>query len=146
MSHSKRTLLFHKIQVLSSMVALIQDSRSLANSVQREDRVLYSMEEILMKLGLSQNEIKIYVYLYKNGIKKAKEIAKNQKISRTQIYHLLNSLQNKGMITVIPGRVTKFQGTEFEKALDILLDNEIRRFEELQLMRAELNELWRRNF
>ena len=128
------------------MVALIQTPTSLENDVQRNEHIFYSIQQVLTKLGLTQNEVKIYQYLNENGLKKAKEIAKNQKISRTQIYHLLNSLQNKGLITVISGRVTKFQGTEFEKTLDLLFDNEIKRFEELQLMRNELNELSRGNF
>ncbi len=128
------------------MVALIQTPTSLENDVQRNEHIFYSIQQVLTKLGLTQNEVKIYQYLNENGLKKAKEIALSQKISRTQIYHLLNSLQNKGLITVISGRVTKFQGTEFEKTLDLLFDNEIKRFEELQLMRNELNELSRGNF
>ncbi len=99
-----------------------------------------------MKLGLSQNESKVYIYLNKNGSKKAKEIAQNQKIARTQTYHLLTELQNRGIVTVISDRITKYEGIEFERVLDILINNELKRIEEIQLMRSELSELWKANF
>jgi len=41
---------------------------------------------------------------------------------------------------------TKFEGIEFEKALDILINNELKRIEKLQLMRIELSELCKANF
>jgi len=44
------------------------------------------------------------------------------------------------MITVISDRITKFEGIEFEKVLDILINNELKKFEEFQLMRSELSE------
>ena len=50
------------------------------------------------------------------------------------------------METVISNRITKFVGIEFEKKLDILINNEQKRIEELQLMRNELCELWKANF
>ena len=62
------------------------------------------------------------------------------------IYYLLISLQNKKMITMISNRITKFEGIEFEKILDILINNELKRIAELQLMRSELSELWKVNF
>ena len=50
------------------------------------------------------------------------------------------------MITVISNRITKFEGIEFEKILDILINNELKRIAELQLMRSELSELWKADF
>ncbi len=50
------------------------------------------------------------------------------------------------METVISDRITKFVGIEFGKILDILINNEQKRIEELPLMRSELCELWKANF
>jgi len=127
-------------------MALVEIPTPFDSNVKRYEKTSNSVREILKKLGLTQNESNVYLYLNKNGSKKAKEIAQNQKIPRTQTYHLLTALQNKGMITVISDRITKFQGIEFEKALDILINNELKRIEELQLMRDELSELWKANF
>ncbi len=127
-------------------MALVEIQKPFDRNVERYEKISNSVQEILKKLGLTQNESKVYIYLSKNGSKKAKEIAQNQKIPRTQTYHLLTALQNKGMITVISGRIRKFEGIRFEKVLDILINNELKRIEELQLMRSELSELWKVNF
>ena len=50
------------------------------------------------------------------------------------------------METVISVIITKFVGIEFGKILDILINNEQKRIEELQLMRSELCELLKANF
>ena len=115
-------------------------------TIERYEKISNSIPKILQKLGLTQNELKVYLYLNKNGSKKAKEIAQNQKIPRTQTYHLLTALQNKGMVIMVSNRITKFEGIEFEKVLDILINNELKRIEELQSMRSELSELWKANF
>jgi len=125
---------------------VITTSKSYDGNIDRSEKILNYVEEILTKLGLTKNESRVYTYLNKNGLTKAKIIAQNQKIPRTQTYHLLNELQNKGIVTMISGTPTKFQGIEFEKALDILINNEIKRIEELQLMRNELSELWKAKF
>ena len=47
---------------------------------------------------------------------------------------------------MISDRITKFEGIEFEKVLDILINNELKRIEELQLMKSELSKLCKANF
>ena len=127
-------------------MALVEIPKPLDSNNERYDQISNSAQEILQKLGLTQNELKVYLYLNKNGSKKAKEIAQNQKIPRTQTYHLLTALQNKGMVIMVSDRITKFEGIEFEKVLDILINNELKRIENLQLMRSELSELWKADF
>ena len=127
-------------------MALVEIPKPLDSNNERYDQISNSAQEILQKLGLTQNELKVYLYLNKNGSKKAKEIAQNQKIPRIQTYHLLTALQNKGMVIMVSDRITKFEGIEFEKVLDILINNELKRIEELQSMRSELTELWKANF
>ena len=125
---------------------VVNISQSYDGNMDRYEKISNSVQEILEKLGLTKNESKEYTYLNKNGSTKAKIIAQNQNIPRTQTYHLLNELQNKGIVTMISGTPTKFKGIEFEKALDVLINNEIKRIEELQLMRNELSELWKAKF
>jgi len=127
-------------------MALVEIPKPLDSNNERYDSISNSAQEILQKLGLTQNELKVYLYLNKNGSKKAKEIAQNQKIPRTQTYHLLTALQNKGMVIMVSDRITKFEGIEFEKVLDILINNELKRIEDLQSMRSKLSELWKANF
>ncbi|MCH7966332.1 MAG: TrmB family transcriptional regulator [Thaumarchaeota archaeon] len=124
-------------------MALVAIPKSSNYTIGRYEKISNSIQEILQKLGLTQNESKVYLYLNKNGSKKAKEIAENQKIPRTQTYHLLTALQNKGIVVVISDRIMKFDVIELEKILDIIINNELKRLEELQLMRGKL---WKANF
>ena len=125
---------------------IVNISKSNNGNIDRFEKISNSTQEILKKLGLTKNESKVYLYLNKNGSAKAKIIAQNQKIPRTQTYHLLNELQNKGIVIMISDTPTKFEGVEFEKALDLFINNEIKRVEELQLMREELSEMWKTKF
>ena len=120
--------------------------KSSDNDIDRYEKIASFVQEVLTKFGLTENESKVYLYLNKNGSKKAREIAQHQKIPRTQTYHLLSTLQNKGIVVVVSDKITKFKGVEFEKVLDILINNKLKTIEELQLMRSELCELWEENF
>ena len=125
---------------------LTEIPKSFECDIDRHEQIANSAYEMMYRLGLTLNESKVYIYLNKNGSKKANDISQNQKIPRTQIYHLLNELQKKGMVTVISGIPAKFKGIEFEKVLDIFIKNELKKIEEVQLMRDELSESWKENF
>ena len=127
-------------------MTLLEAKKSFSSNTLKGEEISNYVCGFLKKLGLTENELKVYLYLNKNGTKKAKEIAQNQKIPRTQTYHLLTALQNKGIVVVISGRITKFEGIEFEKMLDILINNEQKRIEALQLMRNQLNKLRETDF
>ena len=109
--------------------------------IDRYEQIANSVQEMLMELGLTKIESMLYLFLNKNGSTIVRDVAQNQKITRTQIYHLLTGLQNKGIVTLISDTPAKFEGIEFEKVLDILINYKQKRIEELQLMRSELSEL-----
>ena len=120
--------------------------KSFDRDIDGYEQIAYSVQEVLMELRLTKNESKLYIYLNKNGLKEAREIAQNQKIPRTYTYRLLKELLNKGIVTLISDTPAKFEGIEFEKVLDILINNELKRIKEIQLMSSELSELWKENF
>ncbi|MCH9041458.1 MAG: hypothetical protein IIB80_04785 [Thaumarchaeota archaeon] len=124
---------------------LAKITKSFDRDIDGYEQIAYSVQEVLMELGLTKNESKLYIYLNKNGLKEAKEIAQYQKIPRTQTYHLLTGLQNKGIVTLISDTPAKFEGIALEKAFGILIDNELKRIRDLQLMSSELCELWKEN-
>ncbi len=127
-------------------MALVEIPKPFESNIERYEQISNFVQKFLQKLGLSQNESKVYLYLNKNGSKKAKEIAQNQKIHRTQTYHLLETLQNKGMITLICDRITKYEGVEFQEVFDIFINNELKRIQKLQFIRNEMYNLWCKNF
>jgi len=103
-----------------------------ANKVQAE----------LVKFGLTPNEAKVYIYLAKYGYRRAVEIAKSIHIPRTETYHLLSSLQNKGMVTATFQHPIKFSAVPFDKALKILIDIEKDRLRTFERKEKDLLSLW----
>ena len=108
-------------------------------SVDRDYGAIYhSIQTILKKFGLTPNELKVYNHLIENGPKTANDMGKNLNIYRTETYRLLNSLQNKGMISTIFDKPTKFVGINYAKALDLLINDQIENLNELRSMRDSL--------
>lgn len=97
------------------------------------------MKSVLKKYGLTDNELKVYDHLIKNGPLHANQIGKDLNIYRTEIYRLLNSLQNKKIVDLINDKPSKFVGIDYAKALDHLINTQIGRLNELRLVRNSLS-------
>ena len=77
--------------------------------------------EILREIGLSENEIKIYLELLKKGSNSAYELGKLTGIYRPHVYDKLEQLMNKGLVThIYKGAKKYFQATGPEKIKQIL--------------------------
>ena len=71
---------------------------------------------ILKKIGLSENEIKIYLALLSNGTNTAYELSQKTGIYRVHIYDKLEQLMEKGLVThIYKGAKKYFQATDPEK-------------------------------
>lgn len=76
---------------------------------------------ILKKIGLTDNEIKIYLYLLKSGATTAYDIGKKTGIYRVHVYDKVEQLQDKGLITqIFIGSKKYFQATHPEKIKHII--------------------------
>ncbi|MEM3443070.1 MAG: helix-turn-helix domain-containing protein, partial [Candidatus Bathyarchaeia archaeon] len=80
------------------------------------------IEKALCRLGLSKNEIRVYIYLARTGEHKASEISEALSLHRTETYRILRDLEKKGLISSVFEKPLKFIATPFEKALDILIE------------------------
>lgn len=96
----------------------------------------------LEKFGLTKNQSKVYLYLSKNGPHSANELTKLLKLPRTETYHLLTMLQNKGIVIGKFGKPNKFDTLPLEKTISILVNNEKIRITELAKQDDELINLW----
>ncbi len=54
----------------------------------------------LKKVGLSESEIKIYIYLLEHGLSSPPGIAQGLHIARTNTYNVLAKLRDKGLVTL----------------------------------------------
>ena len=57
--------------------------------------------QILEKIGLSKNEIKVYLALLRLGSSSTGKIIENTSLANSRVYHSLNSLIEKGLVTFI---------------------------------------------
>jgi len=97
----------------------------------------------LTSFGLTPNQSKVYIHLAKHGRRTAPQISKAMKIPRTETYHLLKTLQSKGIITSTLGHPTKFEAMKFAEALVVLLNTEKERVSEMEIKKDELIETWK---
>ncbi|MDW8034744.1 MAG: helix-turn-helix domain-containing protein [Nitrososphaerota archaeon] len=99
--------------------------------------------EELSEYGLTPNETKVFIQLLKLGPITASEIGRSLGISRTEVYNILTSLQNKGIIEASLDRPAKFSAVGFEKALDILIDAERKKVMAMERNKESLMEIWK---
>jgi DNA-binding MarR family transcriptional regulator len=68
--------------------------------------------DILIKMGLSLNEAKVYLALLRKKISQVGEIATLSGVPQKMIYYVLQKLMSKGMCSLVPGKVKKYKPTE----------------------------------
>ena len=84
--------------------------------------IILFMEDMLQKLGLVNNEAKLYLYLLKNPNKTAHQLAKETGIQRTNIYRLLDRLIEYQLISSDDSPVKSFAASAPQN-LQVILNN-----------------------
>ncbi len=96
----------------------------------------------LLKFGLTSNQVKVFFYLGKFGSKTAIEISRSLRMPRTETYHLLSSLQSKGIVSSSFNHPTKFSSVALDKAIVALINAESARLNSLKSSEPLLKRLW----
>ncbi len=82
-------------------------------------------EKALEKMGLSPNEIKVYLVLNDHGSSKAGKVARLAGMDRSSCYNSLKTLLEKGLLSyVLIGKVKWFQATGPNRLLEYLREQE----------------------
>ncbi len=100
------------------------------------------VKENLVNFGLTPNQMKVFFYLGKIGAKTASEIAKAVNVPRSETYHLLTALQNKGIVEASFQHPIKFTSISIKKAVRVLLNTETDRLNKLKKSGPELEKIW----
>ena len=107
------------------------------------DRTDYEeVKEYLTTFALTPNQIKVFFYLGKIGAKTASEIAKAVNVPRSETYHLLTALQNKGIVEASFQHPIKFTSLSIKKTVHVLLNTETERLNKLKKSGPELEKIW----
>ena len=96
----------------------------------------------LINFGLTKSQAKVFIYLGKYGSKTASEIAKALQLPRTETYHLVNSLQNIGLVLAELAHPTKYTAKGMKEAISTLVKQEQERIDNLATKEASLSEMW----
>jgi sugar-specific transcriptional regulator TrmB len=119
----------------------IFDSETDSNTY--EQRLSFDrLKNELSKFGLTSNQSKVYIFLGKYGSKTAPEICRALKLPRTETYHLLTTLQNKGIVSATFQHPIKFSATPLNKAIWSLVNAEKERVNTLEKQESGIVELW----
>jgi sugar-specific transcriptional regulator TrmB len=100
------------------------------------------IEHTLLKLGLSKNEVRVYLYLARYGERKASEISEALCLHRTETYRILRDLEKRGMVSSVFEKPLKFIATSFEKAIDLLIEAKKLRIKLLERRKKSLVDVW----
>jgi sugar-specific transcriptional regulator TrmB len=86
---------------------------------------MVSIEKTLEKIGLSSNEVKVYLTLNNQGSTKAGRIAKLAKMDRSSAYNALQMLLDKGFASyVLIGKIKWFQAVGPKRILEYIKEQE----------------------
>jgi sugar-specific transcriptional regulator TrmB len=128
-----------------NIVKLYDDSTGLFRFVRTDRdqaRSLELVEKAFLRLGLSRNEIKVYVFVARTGEHKASEISEALSLHRTETYRILRDLEKKGLVSSVFEKPLKFIATPFEKALDTLIETKKMKLSLLEKKKDSLIDLW----
>ena len=104
---------------------------------------LEKIKNELINFGLTKSQAKVFIYLGKYGSKTASEIAKALQLPRTETYHLVNSLQNMGLVVAELCHPTKYTAMEMREAVATLVKQEQDRIDVLANKEESLSEMWK---
>ena len=100
------------------------------------------IENMLQKLGLSKNEIRVYVFLARSKERKASEISEVLNLHRTETYRILRDLEKKGLVSSVFEKPLKFIATSFKQAIGTLIEAKKLRIRHLENKKDQLFEIW----
>lgn len=100
------------------------------------------IENMLQKLGLSKNEIRVYVYLARSQERKASEISEALSLHRTETYRILRDLEKRGLVSSVFEKPLRFIATPFERAIEALIEAKKLRIQQLERKKKDLIDIW----
>ncbi len=94
--------------------------------------------ELLKKLGLNSYEASAYLALVKVKSATASKLAELAHIPRPRVYDVLEKLEKKGLVKIIPQRPIRYEAIPIRKAIEHL---KRKRMEEFKKEMSELDEI-----
>jgi len=100
------------------------------------------VESSLQNLGLSKNEVRVYLHLARSGERKASELSEALCLHRTETYRILRDLEKQGLVSSVFEKPLKFIATPFEKAVKLLIEAKKMELQLLEQKKMDLLDIW----
>jgi sugar-specific transcriptional regulator TrmB len=100
------------------------------------------IEKTFLQFDLSRNEIRVYLYLARSGVQKAREISDVLSLHRTETYRILRDLEKRGLVSCILEKPLKFTAAPFDEAYDVLIETKKVNVQLLERKKQDLVDLW----
>ncbi len=117
-----------------------EDSQDYA--LENVEKSFKEIQNELEKFGLTANQSKVYMFIGKYGTKTASEINQALKLPRTETYHILSTLQSKGIVSAVFAHPVKFTAIEIKNAMTLIIDFEKQKIRKLEKKKTKLIQLW----
>jgi sugar-specific transcriptional regulator TrmB len=104
-----------------------------------------SLERVLKLLesfGFSRVEARVYVYLAKAGLSKAKDLMIGLRVTKQQLYPVLKGLKKKRIVASRPERPALFSAIAFEELLNRYMKMNLEQAGILKETKEELLASW----
>jgi sugar-specific transcriptional regulator TrmB len=101
-----------------------------------------TIRKVLKDLKLTEKEADVYMLLGKHGALKGGEIAKRIRRHKAQVYLILKSLQNKGIVEQTLEFPTRFTAVPFDKILDLNIKTKREEAALMESARKDLLNYW----
>ncbi len=100
------------------------------------------LKKVLKDFGITETEGEIYLIIAKNGPSKGTDIAKQTKKDKAQIYHILRSLQSKGIVEATLEVPVRFAAIPFERIVDSAIKSRRDEAARIENAKQELLSYW----
>jgi sugar-specific transcriptional regulator TrmB len=102
-----------------------------------------SIKQMLKDFGLTDTEAELYLYLSRHGALKGTEIAKQVKKDKAQVYHVLRSIQAKGLVELTLEAPVRFIPVPFENVMESAISAKRAEAECIESTKKELLRYWK---
>ena len=103
---------------------------------------LDKIQNELIKFGLTRTQAKVFIYLGKYGSKTSPQVCAALKLPRTETYHILNVLLNRGIIVSEFSHPAKFSALPMKRAILTMVRSAQEKVNSLAKKEKELAKLW----
>jgi len=102
-----------------------------------------NIKRVLKDFGLTETEAAVYLFLAKHGVLKGTEIARQIKKDKAQVYHILKSLQAKGLVESTLEAPVRFAPVPFEKVVESTINAKREEATRIENAKEELLDYWK---